>query len=55
MKYMDKLFNVGSSTDSVDSAVNYAQYFEELNELKDASLKMAAKFQNPGTVDISEK
>lgn len=59
MKYMDKLFNVGSSTDSVDSAVNYAKYTDELTELAAASNETAAQLAkmaaNPGSLDTGEK
>lgn len=46
---MDKLFGVGSSNDSVDSAVNHAKYTDELTELSAASAEMATQLQKMTT------
>tara|TARA_B110000285_G_C15071930_1_gene588463 strand:- start:1301 stop:1537 length:237 start_codon:yes stop_codon:yes gene_type:complete len=58
MKYMDKLFGVGSSNDSVDSAVNHAKYTDELTELSAASAEMATQLQkmvSSQNLDVGEK
>ena len=55
MKHMDKLFSVGSHTDSVDSGINYAKYSDELDALIAATNKNALKFNNHNDIDIKEK
>lgn len=54
MKHMDKLFSVGSHTDSVDSGINHAKYSDELEALIAAANKNSIKF-NYNDIDIKEK
>ena len=55
MKHMDKLFSVGSHTDSVDSGINHAKYSDELDALHAAATKNLSKFANYTDLDIKEK
>ncbi len=55
MKYMDKFFNGGNQNDSVDSAINFAKYTDELTEMLTSSNKIATKFGNYNNLDILEK
>ena len=55
MKHMDKLFSVGSHTDSVDSGINHAKYSDELDALIAATTEKSIKFNNYNDIDIKEK